>query len=666
MESGKAHPVPKGSTSRSPWRLLLVLGLLLLLGALLLTGFQALRHGRAAFGHLQRLQAMASGDAIGLVFEEGLAPVQGELAGLRAELVAVQRSAGWALEAASHLGWLPVVGPNLRAAPHLLQMGIELADAGEWACAAAQPILDELLGQAAPSEASLLERVTGHLLAEQADWARAQQATERAVAARARFTSPGLHPRLAEPLAQLDALLPWLRAGMTGAVVAPELLGASGPRRYLVLAQNSDELRPTGGYVSGIGLLTLERGRIEGLSFEDSYAVDDLTEDHPDPPAAMREQMGVDLWLTKDANWFPDFPTSARAVADLYYLDQETAVDGVIAADLVALQMLVEAVGPLRLEGYADVIDGSNVLETIQGYWAPKLKPGQTWEEWEATPWEIRKQEWFDDRKSFMPDLVEALMQRVMSDPGALDAPKLAFTVKRILDEKHALIFFYDPTVEGLVSMLGWDGATPHPDHDYLMVVDTNVGYTKVNGNIAQQIAYRVDLADDGTAQSRLDIAYRNVATRDLPEGCVKDMSYDPSYELMTQRCYWDYVRVYVPAGSQLQASQTIEPVGEVAEETPHTIWDTSFVIAPKEESALSFSYRPSVQALRQGKLWVYNLLVQKQPGTAAVPLQVEVRLPDGAQWVSAQPQPTSVEGTLVRFSTDLLVDRAFQVTFKP
>lgn len=656
----------KQPASRRPYRLLLILPLLLALGYVLFRGVQAARYGLAALDRLQRLEEIARGDPVGLVFREGLAPVQRELAGLHTELAGLQRYAGGALKALSHLAWLPALGPNLRAAPHLLQMGIELSYAGERACLAAQPILDDFLGKSASSEASLLERVSEQLAAQQADWARAQQAAERAIAARERFSAEGLHPRLAGPLAQLDALLPWLRAGMTGAVVAPELLGASGPRRYLVLAQNSDELRPTGGYISGIGLLTLEQGRIAGLSFADSYAVDDLTADHPDPPAAMREHMGIDLWLTKDANWFPDFPASAKACADLYYLDQETAVDGVVAADLVALQMLVEAVGPLRLEGYAAEIDGSNVLAEIQSYWAPKLRPGQTWEEWEATPWEIRKREWFDERKDFMPDLVDAIMERVMSDPGALDAPKLAATIKRILDEKHALIFFYDPTAQGMVTALGWDGAVRHPDHDYLMVVDTNVGYTKVNGKIAQRIAYRVEIADDGTAQGRVDLAYKNTATRDLPEGCVKDMSYDPTYELMTQRCYWDYVRVYAPAGSQLVSSQSVAAVGALVEEVPHAIWDTSLVLAPREEAALSFTYRLPAQVLRQDKSRVYNLLVQKQPGTDAVPLLIEVQLPPGARLVSAQPAPSGVEGNLIRFRTDLREDRKLQVVFEP
>ena len=36
---------------------------------------------------------------------------------------------------------------------------------------------------------------------------------------------------------------------------APALLGEEGPVHYLVLAQNSDEIRATGGFITGLGVV---------------------------------------------------------------------------------------------------------------------------------------------------------------------------------------------------------------------------------------------------------------------------------------------------------------------------------------------------------------------------------------------------------------------------
>ena len=78
--------------------------------------------------------------------------------------------------------------------------------------------------------------------------------------------------------------------------IMPELMGMDGPRTYLLLAQNEDELRATGGLISGIGLLRVEDGAIQSLEFIDSYDVDDLRNKPYDAPPQPYEQfMGIRL-----------------------------------------------------------------------------------------------------------------------------------------------------------------------------------------------------------------------------------------------------------------------------------------------------------------------------------------------------------------------------------
>jgi hypothetical protein len=142
-----------------------------------------------------------------------------------------------------------------------------------------------------------------------------------------------LHPKLAPQLARLNRLLPLARAGLKGAQVAPSLLGMTGPRTYLVLAQNSDELRPTGGFISGVGDVRLDNGRVTEIKLGDSYAVDNFEQPHPEPPSALREMMGTDLLLLRDSNCSPDFPTSALIARALYAQDRGIDTDGAIALD---------------------------------------------------------------------------------------------------------------------------------------------------------------------------------------------------------------------------------------------------------------------------------------------------------------------------------------------
>ena len=55
-------------------------------------------------------------------------------------------------------------------------------------------------------------------------------------------------------------------------------LGLDNPQTYLVLSQNSDELRPSGGFLSTYGWLTISNGRVDNYDYSPS------TTDSPHPP----------------------------------------------------------------------------------------------------------------------------------------------------------------------------------------------------------------------------------------------------------------------------------------------------------------------------------------------------------------------------------------------
>ena len=90
------------------------------------------------------------------------------------------------------------------------------------------------------------------------------------------------------------------------------------------------------------------------------------------------------------------------------------------------------------------------------------------------------------------------------------------------------------------------------------------------------------------------------------------------------------------------------------------------FVVPPGEAQEKDFLYElPSGVLERQGSISTYRLLVQKQPGTRAIPLRVTVDLPPGSEVLSARPAASSVGGGKVEFQTDLRVDRQFEISFR-
>lgn len=602
----------------------IVLGaiVVLLLALGLWAGSKALRlwrHLDSLQATLPRLEARANPDALDDLQPADFAALQADFLTLAGDLTAIGEEAAPFLPLTRLLGWVPTYGGDIQAAPALLDMAVGVAQAGRTTLEDVQPLLAAWQQPPAEATGSLLERVLPPLVEAQPRLAQAQAELAQVTAARAALDVARLSPRVGGLVARLDRYLPLLKLAVQAAQLAPDLLGAEEPRSYLVLAQNNAELRATGGFISGVGLLRLDRGRIVELSFQDSYAVDDFSKPHPAPPPPLLKYMRAEILVLRDANWWPDFPTSAQALRDLYLLDQGVAVDGVIAADLTAIELLVGALGPLRLEGYDEPVTGQNVLAFMQAMWeAPPEGPSfDVWAEGQRE----QRQAWLQHRKDFMGILMNGILAR-LEGGGDLQPGRLVWALKRSLDEKHVLIQVNDPQAAALLAAAGWDGTLRPGEGDFLLVVDSNVGFNKVNPRIEQGIIYRVTLGGE-RPRAELTLRYRHTSTVHLEE-CIHEPYYGESFEEMMERCYFDYVRVYVPAGSELRQTSGFEPdsVEVLAGERETQVFAGFLVMAPGEEREITLSYELPATVMADK---TYRLRVQKQPGTGALPLRVQV-----------------------------------------
>ena len=114
---------------------------------------------------------------------------------------------------------------------------------------------------------------------------------------------------------RVDRYAPLLDTYLTVSARLPAILGWDGPRRYLVLTQNPAELRPTGGYTGSYGIIAFDQGHVTERTFKDVFLLD-WPWDFPlvTPPEELTNYLlGPDQpWQLADANWSPDFPTSAK------------------------------------------------------------------------------------------------------------------------------------------------------------------------------------------------------------------------------------------------------------------------------------------------------------------------------------------------------------------
>jgi len=234
--------------------------------------------------------------------------------------------------------------------------------------------------------------------------AEAESAIAKARIVRERLTSQKLSPGLAKWIARLDRYLPVLEAATHLAQVAPEMLGRERPVTYLILMQNNHELRATGGFISGVGLIQFSEGKIITTTFQDSYRVDagcDLSL-HPPAPAPLRKYMWAPALVFRDANWSPDFPSSAQVARSIYSLCNGTDVEGVIGIDLDSVDALLRALGPLQPKGYPEPVTSETLLKFVGEYWTDPLRS--------ASISEKETNDWWCHRKDFMADVLQAAL----------------------------------------------------------------------------------------------------------------------------------------------------------------------------------------------------------------------------------------------------------------
>lgn len=622
-----ASPVSSSPSRRRPWKLALVVILLALLAATALLALRGLRAASAARSALSELRALQALDmnALTTLDPAALADMQGRFARLEADFAVISREAGPFLPLAGPVGRLAGYPAEGEAAPALLQMAQSAATAGRASMDGALPLAVALNDPA--GQGSALARLAPALQQTQSSWQEAEAALAAMAAARSQLDLTRLDPRIAGQLERLDRYLPLMQIGSALARLAPELLGVEGARTYLLLAQNSDELRATGGFISGAGLVQVDQGQLGELDFTDSYTIFNPDIDHPLAPPDLEQAMDAQILLFRDANWSADYPTSARVAQALYQLDAGAATDGVVAFDLEATQRIVAALEPLTLPGYPEPITAANVLTAMRQIWADPLAT-------ENTVAEAGKSDWWLYRKDFMGDLAGAARARLES--GQVDFGQLARALYTSLQEKHVLVTVNDPATATLLAEAGWSGAVTPGDGDYLLVVDSNVGWNKVNSLVQRTTNYSVAPQADGSLLADLELIYRHQGeASDQP--CEHVARYGDSYEEMMRRCYFNYIRVLVPAGAELLSAEGFEQdqVTVKPGERDTTQLAGSLITPSGATRRVRLSYRLPSGLLSDN---VYRLRVQKQPGTPALPVKVTLLAPPGEVWQPVAP----------------------------
>ncbi|MDO8509519.1 MAG: DUF4012 domain-containing protein [bacterium] len=299
-----------------------------------------------------------------------------------------------------------------------------------------------------------------------------------------------------------------------------DIFGGQGLRRYLLVFQNEDEIRPTGGFIGSLAIMEIKDGAIKKLDIlpGGSYDLQGQLSEFIIPPAPLT--LSNKRWEFQDANWFPDFPTSAEKLLWFYQHSRDITADGVIAINSSVLERLLSITGPITDEARGLTISSDDAIHKIQnivetGPEKSKNKP-----------------------KQVLADLAPKFFTYFQNTEPQNLFP-LLINLQEALERKEIQAYFIDYNTENSIQEYGWGGQMIQNilGQDYLMVVNTNIAGQKTDAKIRQNISHQAVVQDDGSVIDTVIITRTH-------EGQNEGGLYgSPNV---------DYIRLYVPEGSEL------------------------------------------------------------------------------------------------------------------
>jgi hypothetical protein len=380
-------------------------------------------------------------------------------------------------------------------------------------------------------------------------------------------------------LVALRTRLPEVIQTLHDATALLDLLGAQGERRFLLVSQNPDELRPTGGYIGSAGVIAVSNGSVRLVEYGSSRAYDTPADERAITPAPFSKYLG-DYWQLAGANWWASFPDDARQLAYFYGLARpDQHLDGVVALDQFGLQRLLEVLGPVDVPEYGERVSADDLQAALDRH----VHAGDGADEL--------------GRKQFTAALSAAVLQGVLTAPTP-QVPNLVRAVRTALDEQHMLVSVWDPAAAVVFAHHRWDGALLPADKDSLLVADTEVGGSKQSQAIRRDVAYQVDLATAATPRAQVTITYTNLSK---PE---------PGVFYVTN--YRTLLRVYAPNGAVLTSTQSFASDVLSAQECGRAVFSGEVLIPQGATVQVGLTYQlPRTVAPDSG----YELVLQQQPG---------------------------------------------------
>ncbi|MDP3726838.1 MAG: DUF4012 domain-containing protein, partial [bacterium] len=547
-----------------------------------------------------------------------------ELEKTKKDLLETQKN----LQAFSFTKFIPVLGWYYSDVDHLAKAGVYALDASTILIDSIEPYADVLglKGQGSFVSGSAEDRIRVAVLTMGKVTPRIDEVSEKLNLAKQEVdkVNPNHYPKFLG-LGKIQAQVRSLRNNADRGIafvdearplikVLPSLLGDPREKKYLVLFQNDNELRPTGGFLTAYAIFRIDKGVIHVDKSDDIYNLDNSIGKKAKAPDPISKYLpNVAVFNLRDSNLSPDFIESMKTFNTIYEQSRnKVEVDGIITLDTNVLVSIIKILddevyaGGVRFTSKEDSrCDCPQVIYELERLISTPLSIDIRYTDLAA----VQAQ-----RKDMLGTLLYALMEKALkSSPKKYWGPLMQDMIAQI-DQKHVLFYLYDKDAQAGVEALNAAGRIKAFDGDYLHINEANFGGQKANLFVKESVLQEMNVSGDGVVTKTLTINYKNPHP---PSDCNLERG-----GMCLNAPLRNWVRVYTPKGSKLIDSKGSEVKLTSYDELDKTVFDGFLVVRPLGAATYTLKYTLPFKLKKGSPL---PLLIQKQPGTDNNQYEVKV-----------------------------------------
>jgi hypothetical protein len=424
----------------------------------------------------------------------------------------------------------------------------------------------------------------------------------------------------------------------------------------IILLQNNTEIRPTGGFIGSYAKIISQNHSSDGdsdeigsssdggilpkISFHDIYVPDGQIslKGHVEPPPAIQTAFQQGEYRLVNANFEPDFITSATTLRWFFEHGGETNPNFLIAVNLGSIKKALDIIGPFQVPEYNVEVTSNNAYALLQNQAEINFFPGST------------------QKKDAFTAVGKALFKKINS-LSLSEKLKLAKLALEELNNNEILINSDDQNIQKLLEEKSWAGQFPpqqknpssdgdissvsggqrsdspevRPTQDFYASIETNLGANKANTFITRQTNHTITSGTDPEVTEvihKIQVIFKNSSPFENP---TPPRFYGGNYI--------NFIRFYIPKNAtniDIQATQIpntpelkrFKIMEEPKIDMAYELTQISFfhITLANQSSEINISYDlPAESEGLPAESEGYSLTLYKQPGIENSPQYLNI-----------------------------------------